>query len=183
MPKVTFLLGLAGSGKSHLAEELRRATNAAVLEGVLGPHDPLAVDGPTKRLLEGKDCIVEEIALCFEENRELIVSYLESSVPGVEIAWICFTNDPESAEWNVRHRRNKSDIENHLFINGLARDVQRTRPSSNALVSPTLRAQANSSRSPTPQKAAVSVVSPSVPSEGSALSTGSKDVDWEDLIR
>jgi hypothetical protein len=117
MPKVTFLLGLAGSGKSHLAKELKRTTNAEVLEGVLGEHNPLGINELVVRLLEGKDCVVEEISLCFSEKRDRVVHHLQLSVPAIEIEWICFANNFQDAEWNIRHRKNKADIENHLFIN------------------------------------------------------------------
>ncbi len=114
MAKVTFILGLAGSGKTFYAEQLREATGAEIFEGV-EHHKSLSVI--VERLTDGKDCIVEEIAYCHPNDRERVVTGLRSQVPGVEIEWVCFENDLESANWNVRHRTNKSEIEGHLAIN------------------------------------------------------------------
>lgn len=114
MTKVTFILGLAGSGKTVLAEQLRDATGAEIFEGV---EHYISLPAIVQRLKDGKDCIVEEIAYCDPDRRERMVRDLRSQVPDVEIEWICFENDLESANWNVMHRTNKSDVEDHLAIN------------------------------------------------------------------
>jgi hypothetical protein len=48
--------------------------------------------------------------------RDEIVQQL-SQVSGVEINWICYENDLESANWNVIHRKDKEDPPGHLEIN------------------------------------------------------------------
>ncbi len=113
MAKITFLLGLCGSGKSHLSVQLHEHTGAQVFESVL--NSP-ALMGIQQCLRDGNDCIVEEISFCFEHNRNVITAFL-SAMPGVEVEWICFENDLECANWNVTHRRNKGDPEGHCRIN------------------------------------------------------------------
>lgn len=116
--KVTFLLGLAGSGKSHRAEELKAQTGAEIFEGTEGEKKEELLRAMVQQLKDGKNCIVEEIAYCLPSRREAIVATLCSLVPSVEIEWICFENDLESANWNVRHRKHKRDaVQGHLHIN------------------------------------------------------------------
>jgi hypothetical protein len=117
LAKVTFLLGLAGSGKSFLAEQLKMETGAEIFEGIAGSHNSGMLLTMVQHLRDGKNCIVEEIAYCHPHAREKVITYLRSQVPNVKIKWICFENNLESANWNVRHRKNKGDIEGHLAIN------------------------------------------------------------------
>jgi len=113
--KVTFLLGLAGSGKSVLAEKLAKETGATVFEGTEG--DATTRQRMLRHLANGRSRVVEEIAYCLPSRREAIVSELCTVVPDIEIEWVSFENDIESANWNVRHRRNKGDVLGHLRIN------------------------------------------------------------------
>lgn len=117
MAKVTFLLGLAGSGKSFLAEKLKREMDAEIFEGTEGEEKQKLLRAMVQRLMDGKNCVVEEIAYCLPSRREAIVTNLCSVLFDIEIEWICFENDLESANWNVRHRKNKSDVQGHLHIN------------------------------------------------------------------
>lgn len=116
MVEVMFLLGLAGSGKSFLAEELKGETGAEIFESTEGTHNPKVLPAMLQHLREGNNCIVEEIAYCEPDRREKFVAYLCSEVPNVKIKWICFENDLESANWNIQHRRNKGDVDGHLRI-------------------------------------------------------------------
>jgi hypothetical protein len=115
--RVTFVLGLAGSGKSYVAEQLRLATGAIVFDGLLGPDHQDVLGRLMAALAAGKDCVVEEIALCRRQNRDVVAAHLRSELPNVEMAWICFENNPDDANWNVTNRLNKREVENHLYIN------------------------------------------------------------------
>jgi len=117
MVSVTFLLGLAGSGKSDLAEELSRQTGAVILEGIAGVHNPDALPTLIRHLKGGQNCVVEEAAFCIQENRDWITTWLRARIPDIDMKWICFDNDLDTANWNVINRKNKAEIEKHLRIN------------------------------------------------------------------
>ncbi len=109
-PRVTFLFGLCGSGKTHLAQETRRGTGAAFFDGPLG--DEAVMVGLRDQLRVGHDCIVEEVTLCTESGRAAMRAAL-SEFPCLGEEWICFENDRESADWNVTHRGYKDVAEHH----------------------------------------------------------------------
>lgn len=114
MAKITFVLGLAGSGKSFYAQKLKEATRAEIFEGVV--HNK-SLPTIVQCLKDGKDCIVEEIAYCDSTTRENVVTHLRSQAPGADIAFVCFENDLASANWNLTQRTNKRDVRSHLAIN------------------------------------------------------------------
>jgi hypothetical protein len=114
VPQLTFVLGLCGSGKTHLSEQLKKETGAEVFEDILA--DGSSLPALMRSLREGKDCIVDEVRFCLPTYREQILQYL-SPIEGVTTHWICFENDLESANWNVMRRKNKGDPEGHLDIN------------------------------------------------------------------
>ena len=114
MAKITFILGLCGSGKTHLSEQLKKETGAEVFENLLTGGRSLP--GLIQCLKDGKDCIVDEVRFCLPVYRHEIIQSL-SEIAGIRIDWICYENDLESANWNVIHRTNKGDTEGHLDIN------------------------------------------------------------------
>jgi hypothetical protein len=114
MAKLTFILGLSGSGKTHLAEQLKKQTGAEVFENLLSDASNLA--GLLECLRNGKDCIVDEVRFCLPVYRDQILQSL-SQITELKVDWICYENDLESANWNVIHRKNKGDPEGHLEIN------------------------------------------------------------------
>jgi deoxyadenosine/deoxycytidine kinase len=57
MAKVTFILGLCGSGKTYLAEQLKNETGAEVFENLLS--DGSRLPALVECLRDGKDCIVD----------------------------------------------------------------------------------------------------------------------------
>jgi hypothetical protein len=114
MAKVTFILGLCGSGKTYLSEQLKKQTGADVFENLFENGGGLSA--LVQCLKEGKDCIIDEVRLCLPAYRDAIMQQL-SQITGLETQWICYENDLESANWNVMHRKNKGDPEGHLEIN------------------------------------------------------------------
>lgn len=114
MAKATFILGLSGSGKTYLAQKMKTETGAEVFENILEDGSSLAV--LIECLKAGNDCIVDEVRFCLPSYRDEIVQQL-SQIPGVEINWLCYENDLESANWNVIHRKDKEDPAGHLDIN------------------------------------------------------------------
>jgi hypothetical protein len=112
MPKAVVVLGLCGSGKSHLIE----ARGLRLFDGPIGT--PSILDDAIAWLRSGRDCGLEEIHYCIPSYREAFERRLRAEVPGVEIEWVCFANDLDAANWNVTHRQNKADAETHRGING-----------------------------------------------------------------
>lgn len=62
MARITFLLGLCGSGKSYLAEQMEKNNEGLIFEGVVGKEQ---VHEMIECLKVGSDCIVEEISFCW----------------------------------------------------------------------------------------------------------------------
>jgi hypothetical protein len=114
MPKVTFILGLSGSGKTHLSGQLKRETGAEIFANLLS--DDSGLSALIERLRHGEDGIVDEVRFCLPAYREQIIQSL-AQIGDLEIRWICYENDLETANWNVIHRTNKGDPEGHLDIN------------------------------------------------------------------
>jgi hypothetical protein len=114
MPKVTFIVGLSGSGKTHLSEQLKRETGAEIFTNLLS--DDSGPSALIECLHHGKDGIVDEVRFCLPAYREQIIQSL-AQISDLEIRWICYENDLETANWNVIHRTNKGDPEGHLDIN------------------------------------------------------------------
>ncbi len=118
MAKITFIIGLCGSGKTHYSEVWRQKTGAKIFEGI-----GKSIGGNTNwsaiinHLNAGEDCIIEEMNFCFQDPRNEIIRYILNKASGTKIEWVCFENNLESANWNVRQRTNKGDIDGHLKIN------------------------------------------------------------------
>jgi len=112
MPTVTFLVGLCGSGKTHYAEEILIERH----EYFDCPHG--GDDYPRIRdtLAAGTACVVEEVELCKRPHRESVLSQL-AGVHDLEVVWVYFANDLETANHNVTVRRNKKDALMHRCIN------------------------------------------------------------------
>ena len=114
MAKITFILGLSGSGKTYLSERLKKETGAQVFNNLLA--DASGLNALIESLRDGKDCIVDEVRFCLQAYREQILQSL-SQITSLDMRWICYENDLETANWNVIHRTNKGDPEGHLDIN------------------------------------------------------------------
>jgi hypothetical protein len=114
MAKLTFILGLSGSGKTYLSERLKKETGAEVFTNLLA--DESGLTSLIAFLRDGKDCIVDEVRFCLPAYREQILQSL-SQITGLDMRWICYENDLETANWNVIHRTNKGDPEGHLDLN------------------------------------------------------------------
>jgi len=113
MARVTILIGLCGSGKSYTADEICRHTGALFFDEPIGRKSEAEI---AQRLREGRDCVVEEAFYCIRNHRDGFLAVL-SSVPDVEIRFVVFADDIESANWNVQRRTNKARVPEHMAIN------------------------------------------------------------------
>ncbi len=118
MARVTFIVGLCASGKSHLlGEMLKKSSSSYKDEGFIGEKFNENYEILKKSLQNEKDYIIVEIGFYLEQNRKIIIDKLKADVPGVEIIWKCFENDIEKANKNISNRKNKSDVKGHKDIN------------------------------------------------------------------
>jgi hypothetical protein len=109
MPTVTFVLGLCGSGKSHIMDQMMYLK--VLDESFYARKDELFT-----ALRSGKDCAVSEIQLCFADKRAEILAELAVVVPGVKVNWLCIENDERKASKNC-HGRKKPNPAGHASIN------------------------------------------------------------------
>ncbi len=122
---VTFLLGLAGSGKTCRAKEIEANTGAKRIDGVFGPDNASCLAELLACIRSDRPCVVEEIAYCAALSRATIVARVRSANPNAQIVWECFENDFDSANWNVRNRCDpeKPDVEGHIRWNACCTDL------------------------------------------------------------
>src|SRR5579872_228517 len=113
MARVTLILGLCGSGKTWLAEKLGAETGTLLFDEPIGRNQEQEI---VEHLHAGLNCVVEEFFYCVADYRNKFLS-LVSTVPGVEIEFICYENDLESASWNVQRRKNKGRVQEHINLN------------------------------------------------------------------
>lgn len=125
MPRVVFVLGLCGSGKSTRANELASQGFNCFDEKVIGrPVNPAWPNSAYPELMQavvnGKNCVVTDIAFYCRRLQQLVTSELTSKRPDVVIEWECFdTADLEIANYNCEHDpvRTADDIRNNLKQN------------------------------------------------------------------
>lgn len=124
MAKLTFILGLCGSGKSYLANSIKNSNPSVLIidEGFNPLFDKVIFDKNYNKIISSLkkdiDCIVIEIALCQEEFRKYLISKYFSDIPGLIIEWKCFENNIQKANKNLNNKnRNKGDISGHRQIN------------------------------------------------------------------
>jgi len=114
MATVTFILGLCGAGKTWLADRI--VADAKFDEGFL--REPVQHAGLIRALRSGQNCVVVEIAYCYEAARQQIVQEVTGAVPNVAVNWLCIENDLVKANKNCRERTNKRYPDEHVEING-----------------------------------------------------------------
>jgi hypothetical protein len=73
--KAILIYGLCGSGKSHLAAEIQKQTGAPIFESAeqWGQWPKICLT-----LMQGNDCIIEEITMSYDGYRQRILWLLRS---------------------------------------------------------------------------------------------------------
>lgn len=100
--KITFLVGLPGSGKTHLGEQL---DNVIYL-------DDISVKGGLRELqnaIGSEHIVVSDVFLCRKKNRDWVIRFLGEIAPQYTVEWVFFENNPEKCLKNVEHRNKKGD--------------------------------------------------------------------------
>jgi hypothetical protein len=100
------ILGLCGSGKTHLASQFERDRYVRFEEGMLPINDEYTAR--YRQMLEtlhgGQNCVLVEASYCFEQCRQHLLTDLQQLVPTVTLRWICFDNDLARANANCLRR-------------------------------------------------------------------------------
>jgi predicted kinase len=100
--KITFIIGLPGSGKTTFAKE--QYPSAVILDDFCLLKDPL---GQLRKLLkDGKHCIVIDPYLCYRHNQDNARRRL-ANLRALE--WVFFENCPKLCLANVEARAKKGD--------------------------------------------------------------------------
>lgn len=130
MPKVTFIVGLPGSGKTHLAERLTALSNAfrpTLLFDDIGVQPSLLdANESRKRPLEiaeeevhnGKDLFITDPWLCLATSRaDARAKVLTWGT--TEVEFLFFENNPEACLQNAKDRNDGRNVE--AFIRALSK--------------------------------------------------------------
>lgn len=106
-PAVTFIVGLAGSGKSSLLAQM-------VYDVVFEENFWLSDEDHRRNhidliwfLKKQFHCVVVERRFMVEQRRAEYEQRLKEEVPEIQVNWLFFENDNSSAEYNCRSRQSK----------------------------------------------------------------------------
>jgi hypothetical protein len=133
MPKVIFLVGLCGAGKTRKAVEMQRR-GFVFVEGIEG--NPSEKKRFIDTLRAGKNCVGEELQTLTAWYRAHIKTLLRTAVPGVDVEFWFFENNIIKAAINVLCRPPDKSVEDHLLINGRIVDSYSIPADPNAVILP-----------------------------------------------
>jgi hypothetical protein len=119
MPRVIFIAGLPGSGKSFYIEKLSKEMNAEIFDDYKFNSVNNSASFPFGRkfielisnLRENKDCVISDIDFCDSDSRVEAEMCIRELVNGVNIEWYYFENNATQCKKNMMLRA-KSDARN-----------------------------------------------------------------------
>ncbi|HKB88488.1 MAG TPA: hypothetical protein VKC53_02435 [Patescibacteria group bacterium] len=124
MSKFTFILGLAGSGKSFLAKEMKQKDKSLLV--VDDDFHPIQnkdkfdkdIEKIKQAVLNNSDIVIIEGAFCFKDFRDPMRGYLKLLFPTVDFEWMCFENNIAKANKNLDNEDRKDrNPEGHKNMN------------------------------------------------------------------
>ena len=104
-----FIVGLPGSGKTPYLRRLQ-TEGWVIFDDYQANADGNSprfragrlYDELVKALRDGKRCAVADMKFCRPQDREEASNNLEEDVPGLELRWEFFENDPQRCAENIR---------------------------------------------------------------------------------
>lgn len=110
MAKLTIIVGMAGSGKSHFCEEYAKQHSAkAFFDGTLANKDEKRAGfnclGEIVACLLGRneDCVMDESHLCMKPFRDNFKAFCDEFLPEIEQEWIFFEKNTLASINNIFH--------------------------------------------------------------------------------
>jgi hypothetical protein len=121
MPRLIFLVGLAGSGKTRKGKKMQQEEGFVWVDSI----EHTSTDGIRQNyqtliehLQRGQNCVGEELQTLDPAYRARIVKQLETEVQDLDVEFWFFEKDLVKATRNVLSRPDdKKRIENHLLMN------------------------------------------------------------------
>jgi hypothetical protein len=125
------LIGLPGSGKTTFLQERFRVDHPEVL--VLDDYQANAIaDHPdpswsrnrataVAALKNGQAILISDVTYCRPTTLERQIRLMQEDVPGIDIELIHFSNDPVSAEHNLRLRAREQVVRELRLIHDLSK--------------------------------------------------------------
>jgi len=119
MGTATLIVGLPGSGKSHLAERIASldATANTVIFDDMKMSD---LEQARDTIKSGRNIVLTHPQLCVTSIRETAKITIEAW--GGEVDFLYFTNDPDACLANVKRRNDGRKVE--MFIRDLSKDYK-----------------------------------------------------------
>jgi len=132
MAKLIVVVGMPGSGKSLYIRKLQPQCPGVCAHDYMEKshgHSPRFTDSRlyndlVRALREGKSSLIADIEYCDTWRRVEVESVITRDVPGVEIEWHFFENDPAKCEENVERRNRPKAEEEKRKIRELSRKYQ-----------------------------------------------------------
>jgi hypothetical protein len=122
MPRLIYLVGLCGAGKTRKATRMEREDGFVWIDSVehqLPDGSKPNYEVLLQHLKAGRNCVAEELQALTSKYRTQIEADLKRQVPGLDVAFWFFEKDIVKATNNVLSRPDdKKRIADHLLING-----------------------------------------------------------------
>jgi predicted kinase len=117
--KVTVVVGLPGSGKSHLVDRVRQSCAGVCVEDYHAnahnhsPEITASMHYPAliQALRSGNERVIADVAFTDTWRREELARVISADVAGVTVAWVFFANDLDRCVANIQRRARQTSAD------------------------------------------------------------------------